>query len=161
MTIDTVPAAATALAPSVQAKTEVSPVWFFGGLTHIRATNQSSGGAICVMEQTCDPGVGSPYHVHHDEDEQFYLLDGQMRFVSGDQSWTGEAGTFVFLPRDIPHGFEVIGDRPAHFLLMTTPGRFSEFAERFATAEPGPPDLDAVMAAAHEYGLEILGPLPA
>ncbi len=143
----------TTLKPVVQTKSEVPEVWFFGGSTHVRASGQSTGGALFMVEQQAEPGVGSPYHVHHDEDEYFYILEGRVRFVSGGQQWIAEAGTFAFLPRDIPHGFEVLGDTPARFLLMTTPGRFS-------TAAPAAPNLGAVMAAAPRYGLEILGPLP-
>ncbi|CAN5598214.1 hypothetical protein BH23CHL4_BH23CHL4_30590 [soil metagenome] len=151
---------ATGFKPIVQAKDEVPEVWFFGGSTLIRASSQSTGGALFMVEQQGEPGVASPYHVHHNEDEYFYILEGQVRFVSGDQQWIAEAGGFVFLPRDIPHGFEVVGDSTARFLLLTTPARFGDFVQEFSTAAPAAPDLGAVMAAAPGYGLEILGPLP-
>lgn len=107
-----------------------------------------------------DPGTGSPWHVHYNEDEEFYLLDGRVRFVCGDQQQIVGPGGFVFLPRGIPHGFEVVGDGPAHFLLMSTPGGFEGFVRELSEPQPGPPDMAKVMADAGRYGLEILGPPP-
>jgi quercetin dioxygenase-like cupin family protein len=150
-----------ALRPYIQALDEAAEGWFFGGRTRVRASSETTGGILAVIEQVGDPGLGSPYHIHHNEDEQFYILEGQLRFVSGDQSWTAGPGTFAFLPRDIPHGFEVIGDTPARFLLMVTPGGFDAFVAELTEAAPAPPDMPKVMEAAGRYGLEILGPLPA
>lgn len=145
----------------IQSREDAGEAWFFGGRTWIRATAESTGGGLGIVEQILDPGGGSPYHIHHNEDEEFYILEGQLRFVSGDRSWVAGPGSFAFLPRNIPHGFEVVGDGPAHFLLMATPGGFEQFVSELSEAAPAPPDMPKVMEAAGRYGLEILGPLPA
>jgi quercetin dioxygenase-like cupin family protein len=136
--------------------------WFFGGETWIRATAKQTGGAIGVLEQIMPPGTGSPYHVHRNEDEEFYVIDGQIRFFSGDESWLAGPGGFAFLPRGIPHGFRVEGDAPARFLLLATPGGFESFVEELWEPTPpaGPPDMEKVMQAAAKYQVELLGPLP-
>ncbi|MBX3069200.1 MAG: cupin domain-containing protein [Thermomicrobiales bacterium] len=151
---------ATVSIPFIQSIGDAKEGWFFGGRTRIRATANDTNGQLSVIEQVGDPGTGSPYHVHRDDDEQFYILEGEVRFVSGDQSWIGGPGTFAFLPRDVPHGFEVVGSSAARYVLMTTPGGFDSFVAEFSTDQPGPPDLPKVMEAAARYGLEILGPLP-
>lgn len=134
--------------------------WFFGGKTWLRATADSTSGAYGMIEQVGAPGIGSPYHVHHNEDESFYVIEGSVRFVSGDQSWIGGPGSLVFLPRDVPHGFEVYGETEARFLLWTNPGGFEAFVQEFWEDAPAPPDMEKIMEAAARYGLEILGPLP-
>jgi hypothetical protein len=78
----------------------------------------------------------------------------------GEFSWSAGPGTFAFLPRDIPHAFEVVGDTPARFLLMVTPGGFEDFVARLSEPAASPPDMEKVLALAPEYGLEIPGPTP-
>lgn len=156
MSTETVQAAG----PFIQSREDAEGAWFFGGETKIRATSETTGGQFGLIEQVLDPGIGSPYHVHHNEDEQFYIIEGQLRFVSGGQSWVAGPGTFAFLPRDIPHGFEVVGDSTARILLMVTPGGFENFVTELWEPAPAPPDMAKVMSVAATYGLEILGPLP-
>lgn len=146
--------------PVVQALDDAPRGWFFGGEAKMRTTSEETGGQLAIIEQYCAPGLASPYHVHHNEDEEFYIIEGQLRFVSEGKSWVGGPGTFAFLPRNIPHGFEIVGETPARFLLMVTPGGFENFAMELWTSEPAPPDMGKVMEATPRYGLEIFGPLP-
>jgi quercetin dioxygenase-like cupin family protein len=55
----------------------------------------------------CPAGFGPPPHLHHREDEAFYVLEGQMTVTCGEQTWTATPGSFVLLPRGIPHAFTV------------------------------------------------------
>src|SRR5436190_21018956 len=86
--------------------------WFLGSRVWQRASTSQTGGALGLIEQIVPPGLGSPYHVHHNEDESFYVLEGEIRFFSGDQSWVLGPGGFAFLPREIPHGFLTEGHTP-------------------------------------------------
>ena len=109
------------------------------------------------------PGFGSPYHVHHREDESFYVIDGEVAFVVDGQWHHAGPGTFVHGPREIPHGFAVIGTRPARMLLLATPGGFEQFVLALGTpveAAPAPPDMAALMEEAARREIDILGPLP-
>lgn len=150
----------TASRPFVQSRAEAQESWFFGARTWIRVASSQTGGQLAIVEQFAEPGVGSPYHVHRNEDEEFYVIEGTIRFVSEGRSWTAGPGTFAFLPRNVPHGFEVIGSEPARFLLMVTPGGFESFVAELSESAPAAPDMAKVMAATPRYGLEILGPLP-
>lgn len=144
------------------AKDEGQAVWAFGAQTFIKATGAQTGGAIGLIEQVAPVGVGSPYHVHHGEDEIFFVLEGELTFVSGDQQFTGTAGSYTFLPRDIPHGFKVTGEHPARFFVLTTPAGFEDFILGMSDPAPStePPDMNKLMRLAAKHHIEILGPLP-
>ena len=73
-----------------------------------------------------------------------------------------EPGTFVYGPREIPHGFRVEGTEPARMLLQCTPGGFEHFVIKMSEPTPptGPPDMEKLMALAAKFDNEILGPLP-
>src|SRR4051812_48112312 len=122
-------------------------LWFFNAKTFVKATAAQTGGAYGLIEQICPAGVESPYHIHHNEDETFYIVDGEATFISGDKVIKATSGSFVFLPRNIPHGFKV--DAPSRLLLMTTPGGFEQFTIEMGdpvqeNVEPvfGPPDME-------------------
>jgi mannose-6-phosphate isomerase-like protein (cupin superfamily) len=106
-----------------------------------------------------------PLHVHHREDEQFLVVDGQIRFFIGEQRFDAQAGDLVFLPREVPHAYLVTSET-SRGVGTATPGGFeSFFAELGTPVEPGapaapPPAIDAMAAAAGRRGIEILGPPP-
>ncbi len=137
---------------------------FLGVPSLMRATAETTKGAFGLIEHWEMPvGFATPYHTHHREDESFYVLEGEMAFVSGSKWLKGGPGTFVYGPREIPHGFKVIGDSPARMLLMCTPGGFEGFVLEQTTpiAEPpSPPDMARLMTLAAKYGIDIHGPLP-
>jgi quercetin dioxygenase-like cupin family protein len=133
---------------------------FLGVPTQVRAATAAFG---LVEQWEMLPGFASPYHTHHREDESFYILQGEVAFVL-DGNWQRVgAGAFVFGPREIPHGFKAVGDKPVHMLLLTTPGGFEEFVTELAQpleAPVTPPDIPKLIETAARYGIEIHGPLP-
>ena len=137
---------------------------FLGIPSLMRATAETTSGAFGLMEHWEMPvGFASPYHTHHREDESFYVMEGEVAFVCGGKWLRAVAGTFVYGPREIPHGFKVIGSSPARMLLMCTPGGFEGFVLEQTTpiAEPpSPPDMAKLMTLAAKYGIDIHGPLP-
>jgi quercetin dioxygenase-like cupin family protein len=159
----------TALRPYAIHRAEGETFSFFGGLTWVKATGTQTGGAFALIEQLMPPGVESPWHRHHNEDESFYVVEGEVLFIVGEeqQRITARPGTLVFGPREIPHGFRVQGSSPARMLIEATPAGFEHFVLALAEPAPasgfppaGPPDMEKVMAAAARANLEILGPLP-
>ena len=135
--------------------------------TWIRASGAETGDTFSLIEQVIPPGFASPWHVHHNEDELFYVIDGQATVVVANRSVTLNAGDYAFGPRGIPHGFRIDGTKPARVLLMTSGAMFAEFvramsqpADGATAAAPTEADLQQLVAAARSYGLSILGPMP-
>ncbi len=140
--------------------------WFLGVLATVKASAETTGGRVAVIEHHAPQGTGSPLHVHRREDEWFYVMEGELTFWVGGETVVAQAGGFVFGPRDIPHTFTVTSPE-ARFLLVTEPAGFEGFLR--AVSEPArtlaippamtaPPDMEAMAAAAADYGIEILGP---
>lgn len=94
---------------------------FLGVPTLMRSTAETTNGAFGLMEHWAMPvGFASPYHTHHREDESFYVLEGEMAFVCGGKWSKAGPGTFVFGPREIAHGFKVVGNSPVSMLLPSS-----------------------------------------
>jgi quercetin dioxygenase-like cupin family protein len=141
---------------------------FLNTLTFIKAHSAQTGGAFGLIEQLAPVGSGSPYHIHRGEDESFYILEGQLEFLSEGKRFIHGPGGYVFLPRDIAHGFRVVGTEPARFLILVCPGGFEGFVAELGESIPEPkmpkpsePDMGRLVTLAKKYKLEILGPLPA
>jgi len=120
-----------------------------GGTMRIIAGAESTAGCFSVCEMTEPPGGGAPLHVHHREAEAFYVLEGEVQVICGEMTATAGAGSFVFAPRDVPHKFAVLGDRPLRMLLLFSRPGFETFFREAAGAPPEPGTLS-------RYGLEIL-----
>ena len=156
----------TASAPIALAPGEGEALWFLGGLTTIKAASAQTAGRVGVTENLAPRGSGSPLHVHRREDEWFYVIEGELTFWVGGETIVAPAGSFVYGPRDVAHTF-VVSSEQARFLLVVEPGGFEDFtralsspAERLEIppADSEPPDLDALVAVAASYGIEIIGP---
>jgi quercetin dioxygenase-like cupin family protein len=153
--------------PYLLGQYEGTVLWFFGCLVELKDASEPSDGSITVIEQLAPPGFSSPYHLHTAEDELFYVLEGEMSFYSEGRAWKGGPGTFAFLPRNIPHGFRIEGTEPSRSLIIANSGAFENFvrelgepAEELVIPQPGPMDMEKVMAVATKYQLQIMGPLP-
>ncbi len=142
---------------------EDSPFQFLGLPTLIRATGETTNGAFGLIENwMMPPGFASPYHTHHLEDEAFYVLEGKVAFVCDGKWLTAGPGAYVFGPREIPHGFKVVGSVPARLLLLCAPAGFEHFCLELSVplGDTTPPDMAKLMAVAAKYKIDILGPLP-
>lgn len=171
--MSTISAANTHTAPPAGASTPIAlgpgegeHYWFFGGLTTIKADGAGTAGRMMLTEQTAPRGSGSPLHVHHNEDEWFYVLEGELTIWVAGETIAAPAGSFVFGPRDVPHTF-VVSSEEARFLLATQAAGFEGFVRTLGTPAPvaelppapsAPPDMAPVMQAAAVHGIEILGP---
>jgi len=101
--------------PYALAREEGPAVQFLGTLVVMKATGEHTGGALGLIDNLMPAGFASPYHMHRNEDESFYV---------GEQRVKAEAGAFVYGPRGVPHGFEVEGTEPARILLQNYPAGF-------------------------------------
>ena len=156
----------TTLKPYFLKQNEGEALWHLSSRLSIKASIESTGGALALIEAVVSPGMTAPWHVHHREDEMFYVLEGTVLFKCGDELFQAEAGSFVFLPRDIPHSYKNIGETNARWLILTTPAGIERFFMEIGTPaledgiSPQPLDMAKAAAAGAKYGQEILGPPP-
>ena len=139
--------------------------WWFACLAEIKATAADTGGQMAIIEITEPPGAEAPLHVHHREDEGFWILEGDVTFEVGDTTIEAHAGDYALGPRDIPHRYTV-GDAGCRMLFICTPGGFEDLivdmsvpaGSRTLPPPPdGPPDMERVAAVAEAHGCELLG----
>ena len=97
--------------------------WWFASLAEIKVTAADTGGQLTIVEVTEPPGAEAPLHVHHREDEGFWVLDGEVTLYVGDETIEATAGDFAWGPRDIPHRYTV-GPNGCRMLFICTPGGF-------------------------------------
>lgn len=100
-------------------------------------------------------GQMPPLHVHHAQDEIFYVVDGEVTLYLPGREIHAGPGDCVFAPRGIPHAYRV-GERPARWLVMSSPAGFERFVADVAALDDLDPAVLAGVAAEHE--IEILGP---
>ena len=90
----------------------------------VKAGEYRSTNGCAVFEFVTRKGEEPGDHVHATEDEMFYLVDGRVTFICGDERCEAETGDFVFLPRGRSHNYEVRGDEPVRLLVITSPPRW-------------------------------------
>ena len=137
--------------------------WWAGGLAEILATPEDTNGGFTLVAITVQPGFATPLHIHHDEDEGFYILEGSATFTVGDEVIEAGVGDYAYGPRDIKHMLEA-GPEGCKMLYLFTPGGFEGFiraagvrAPRREAPDPQDVDVERLVAAAPQYGLELLG----
>jgi quercetin dioxygenase-like cupin family protein len=115
----------------------------------VKASRASTGGQLTLIESRT--WGGAPLHVHTREDEYFYVVEGTLTVRIGEERFEAGPRSFVFLPRGIPHEWDVVGDE-ATVLLMTVPAMLEEFLGEFHSAST-PEDRNRV---AESYGITFL-----
>jgi quercetin dioxygenase-like cupin family protein len=157
----------------------VTDVWWpYGpvvGRYSTKISGEQSGGRLLQLRIRDSRGAAAPLHVHRDADETWYIVDGRLTVVVGDESIDAGPGDFVYGPMGVPHSFVVTSDQ-ADFLVTFSPagtagpsgygvdGFFREVAPLVvpgeAPPEPTMPDEEAFARKMDEYGIELLGPPP-
>lgn len=141
------------------------PLWFLDGLAYMHLEGDQTEGAYALGERIARRGEMPPLHVHHRDDEAFYVLEGEVSLFVGDRHIVLTERQAAVAPREVPHSYRVESDT-ARWLLITNPAGFERFvgaigepAERDELPPPRRPADPARMAqAAAEQGIEILGP---
>jgi mannose-6-phosphate isomerase-like protein (cupin superfamily) len=142
------------------------PYWYGNSLFEFLVPAASTGGALTVFRATMPEGFGPPRHIHTREDEVFLVEDGEALFDVDGRILTAGPGTTVFMPRGVPHTFQV--QSPVSRMLgVMTPGGFEELfrtlgvaadERRLPPAGAVPFDLPAVMAEQERLGTRVVGP---
>jgi mannose-6-phosphate isomerase-like protein (cupin superfamily) len=104
------------------------PRWFFGMLAEVKASATNTTGQYTLVAITAPGGLEAPLHVHYTEDEGFYVVDGNVTIVVGDETVELASGQYAFGPRDVPHRFTV-GPDGARMIWVLTPGGFENLIE--------------------------------
>lgn len=142
-------------------------VWYSGWLLTFLATGQDTQGQFALQEQVGRKGNVPPPHIHHREDETFYVLEGEMTFSIGDRTIKATPGTMVFAPRDVVHSFTIDAEQ-VRILVLNTPAGLEEFFKECSVPAPSmtlpPPtevpysEIQKMMALAPKFGFEFVLP---
>jgi mannose-6-phosphate isomerase-like protein (cupin superfamily) len=119
----------------------------------VKASGESTGGGFTLIESSTKGGA--PWHVHTREDEYFYVLDGRIIVWCGNEEFHAGPGSFVFLPRGVPHAWDVESEEKAKLLMMTVPAMLEKFLQEFHAATSAQRD-----AVAEQYGLKFFPSRP-
>ena len=137
----------------------------FGILATIKISAEDTGGQYSLIEVDSPPGLGSPWHVHRDEDEWFYVRDGEFTLYVGDARLILTAGGFAYGPKGVPHTF-IAGPDGGKMLCGAGP-KFEGLLREIAEPAPAhvlppppeaPPDMELLLPIAAKWGYDILGP---
>lgn len=153
------------VAPSITAYQDSKGYWLAGGLARILGDPSDTNGQFSLIHMTLHQGDATPLHIHHDHDEAFFVLHGEVRGVCGETGWSAAGGAFVWLPRGVPHAFQAVGKLPLEVLVMSVPGAFANFVAEAGTPYIAGMDTSALVtdpshlaAVASRHGIEIVGP---
>jgi mannose-6-phosphate isomerase-like protein (cupin superfamily) len=147
-------------APHLPSPDRPDALWSLGCLFIRKSTSDD----LEVIEGLVPPGYSPPMHRHDSAIESFYVLEGRVRFVVGDEDVVQGPGGFTLVPRSAPHSFEVLGDEPARVLDIITPAALWEFFAECGRPAPQlrlpdtidiPEDLAEIVA---RYDGAVVGP---
>lgn len=128
---------------------------------------EETNGAFAMFEAFVPPQHGPPPHVHHREDEVFYVIEGEFTFTIAGKPVLATAGQTIFGKRDIPHTFKNSGEKPGRLIIIVTPAGLEQFfmevgvpldSPQSQPVEPSAADIERLLAAAPCYGVDILAP---
>jgi len=139
--------------------------WLLGMLQTIKIGKDDTAGKYGLLEIVVPEGVGSPWHVHPEEDEWFYVLEGELTFWVADTRMSLKAGSFAFGPKNVPHTFYAEAGG-AKALVGFAPMQFEGFQREVGQHAParvlppveGPPDVARLTEIGARNGLVVLGP---
>ena len=126
----------------------------------VKATHDQTNGAFSLIEAQEPPGFGPPLHIHRDAAEAFYVLEGEYIIFLDGREASCPAGSFIFIPAGVPHGFRV-GDVPSRKLNLYTPAAMIGYFDELADAtKVGDVDPDTLSEIARRYSMDVIGPVP-
>jgi mannose-6-phosphate isomerase-like protein (cupin superfamily) len=144
------------------------PLWHLGALMNFKAIGSETGGQFWAVEGLANDQMAVPLHYHTREDEFWFVLDGEIRFYTGTKTSDAGPGAFVYIPRGVPHTFQILSETARWFGVGTPAGLDDWFFETGVPAEAltlppppsGPPDVEAIVASLQRYGTQTVGPPP-
>ena len=145
----------------------IADVWWKTGRVTVKAAGAETGNAFALLELDEPRGSAPPLHLHHNEDETFYVLEGEVTLLAGDDRIDLAAGDCCFAARGTPHAYIVRSERARMLVTLSPPGLEQLFVTYGAAVTGAEPPADAVLPPMDElvrlfaaHGCEILGPPP-
>lgn len=149
-------------------KNQGRPLWHLGALLNFKALGSETEGRFWALEGLADQNMAVPLHVHSEEDEFWYILEGEIRFIIADETVIGKPGTFAYIPKGVAHTFQILTET-ARWFGVGVPAGLDEWF--FETGEPAksltlppppsvPPNVEAIVSSLRRYGTETIGPPP-
>ena len=130
-----------------------------GGLSiDFKLSGQDTDGGFFALEHTDHHKGGPPRHVHHDQEEWFYVLDGEYILEIGDEQYQLKRGDSVLAPRKVPHVWAHVGDGQGRLIIAFQPaGTMEAFLNELSevVGAPAPEQLQVLFRA---HGMDIVGP---
>jgi mannose-6-phosphate isomerase-like protein (cupin superfamily) len=125
----------------------------------VKANASDTAATFSLLEAAEPPGFGPPMHIHHDAAEAFYVLEGEYVIFVRDEEHVCAAGSFVYIPAGVPHGFRV-GSRQSRKLNLYAPGAMVGYFDELAAGLRTGMDEGALDEIAERYGMEVVGVVP-
>jgi quercetin dioxygenase-like cupin family protein len=146
-------------AQSMHIPNEVGERISFMGMDLVWKLTSKLSETLMTFVQIAPPGAGVPLHIHHNEDESIYLLEGSLIFQVADSKFDVERGGTVYMPKGVPHAFRISGDRPAHILFTVDLSPKSRYEEMFnGLVGLSPSDFDKIREVCGRNNVEFLAP---
>jgi quercetin dioxygenase-like cupin family protein len=124
----------------------------------VKVSGRDTDGALAIFEQTSlSPRRGTPLHLHHSQDEVFYVLEGEYYFQVGADKHRLKAGDSIFLPRKVPHAWTQVSEKGKMTVVLQPAGKLEEFFVTIAALkqEPTPAEIARIFA---NHDMQVLGP---
>ena len=137
-----------------------------GDAYRVLARSEDTGGVYAMIEAYIPPNAaGPPPHTHTREEEAFYVIQGELTVTLDGRDALAPAGSYMDLPRGIPHKFRNDSSAPVRMLVIVRPGGFEKFFHEVGKpikdlSELGPPapeEIQRVLATAPRYGVQLHG----
>ncbi|TFG69079.1 MAG: cupin domain-containing protein [Thermomicrobiales bacterium] len=126
----------------------------------LKATSEETEGAFALLEAAEPPDFGPPIHIHRNAAEAFYVLEGEYHIFIDEQAYICPAGSFIYIPAGIRHGFRV-GAVPSRKLNLYSPAAMVGYFDQLSAAiKRGDADPDRLDEIAKRHGMDVIGPVP-
>ena len=127
-------------------------------MVDVKISGSDTNGELAIFEQTSlSQGKGTPLHIHHSQDEIFYIIEGKYKFQVGEDKYNMTTGDSIFLPRQIPHAWTQVSDKGKMNVIMQPAGKLENFFVRMAALdhEPSKEEIAKIFA---ENDMQVVGP---
>ncbi len=126
----------------------------------VKATDEQTNGAFSLLEADEPAGFGPPLHIHRGAAEAFYVVEGEYIIFLDDREFVCPAGSFIFIPAGLPHGFRVGRVASRKLNLYAPAAMVGYFDDVAAATAAGDVDPDRLSEIALRHKMEVIGPVP-